>query len=122
MSDYIIINKSSSCVMYHRFKPVLYHQSTSWPIFDSVNQTFCEGPNSKYFRLCGPYMVSVTYSFFKKPFKNVDHVLRSQTRQKQAWPAFGPWLQFADPWNKQGWDACPRQQLVCAASVLWVNS
>lgn len=40
---------------------------------------FCKGAYSKYFRLCNPQMVSVTYSFFlKQPFKNVKTILNWQ--------------------------------------------
>ena len=55
-------------MMYHGFKPILYSLSLADQYFDYMNQTLCKGQNSKYFRPCGPYMVSVVYSFFKTTF------------------------------------------------------
>lgn len=71
---------------YRGFKPIAHRWSQVDQLFDVMNKTFCKGPNSKYFRLCGPCVLSVTSFFLKKqqPFKNLKTILSSQTMQTQA--------------------------------------
>lgn len=52
-----------------------WSHSADWGSGSRVAYFFCKVPDSKYFRVCGSHMVSVT--FFPWPFKNVKPIFSS---------------------------------------------
>lgn len=70
----VFVEQYSSC----------YLNNLCFSLRNGGQQTFCKGPESKYFRLCGPYMVSVAYSSlcYLQSFKPVKTILTSWVHTK----------------------------------------